>query len=64
MRLEKLSTMRFIIKAQITTEAGNKTTQNLDSINQLEAYIRYIKAEAAYFSENNGDRTMVFIVNM
>ncbi|MGH9988172.1 MAG: hypothetical protein ACRD8W_29910 [Nitrososphaeraceae archaeon] len=56
--------MRFIIRAQIPTEAGNKMMQNPNGMEELEAYIKNIKAEAAYFFENNGDRTMVFIVNM
>jgi hypothetical protein len=56
--------MRFILKAQIPTEAGNRMMQNPNGMQELEEYIRTIKAEAAYFFENNGDRTMVFIVNM
>ena len=57
-------TMRFIIRAQLPTEAGNKMMQNTNGMQELEAYIRNIKAEAAYFFEAGGDRTMVFIVNM
>lgn len=56
--------MRFIIRAQIPTEAGNRMMQNPNGLNEIEAYMRNIKAEAAYFFEANGDRTMVFIVNM
>jgi hypothetical protein len=57
-------TMRFIIRAQLPTEAGNKMMQNANGMQELEAYVRNIKAEAAYFFEAGGDRTMVFIVNM
>ncbi len=56
--------MRFILRAQIPTEAGNKMMQNPNGTKELEAYIRNIKAEAAYFFEAGGERTMVFIVNM
>ncbi|MCI0564524.1 MAG: hypothetical protein MN733_39145 [Nitrososphaera sp.] len=56
--------MRFIIRAQIPTEAGNKMMENPDGSKELESYIQKVKAEAAYFFEAGGDRTMVFIVNM
>jgi hypothetical protein len=56
--------MRFIIRAQIPTEAGNRMMQNPNGIQELEAYIRNIKAEASYFFEASGNRTMVFIANM
>ena len=57
--------MRFIIRAQIPTEAGNRMMQNEKNMMQeLEAYIDNVKSEASYFFEASGDRTMVFIVNM
>lgn len=56
--------MRFIIRAQIPTEAGNRMMQNPNGMQQIEAYIQSVKAEAAYFFEAGGDRTMVFVVNM
>lgn len=56
--------MRFIIRAQIPTEAGNRMMQNPNGMQELEAYIRNVKAEASYFFEAGGFRTMVFIVNM
>lgn len=56
--------MRFILRAQIPTGAGNKMMQNPNTMQEIEAYMQNIKAEAAYFFEAGGDRTMVFIVNM
>jgi len=56
--------MRFIIRAQIPTEAGNKMMQNPNGMAEIEAYINKVKAENAYFFEAGGERTMVFIVNM
>ncbi len=56
--------VRFIIRAQIPTEAGNRMMQNPNGMQQIEAYIQSVKAEAAYFFEAGGDRTMVFVVNM
>jgi hypothetical protein len=56
--------MRFIIRAQIPTEAGNRMMQNPNGMQEIESYIQSVKAEAAYFFEAGGDRTMVFVVNM
>jgi hypothetical protein len=56
--------MRFILRAQIPTEAGNKMMQNPNGMKELQSYMESIKAEAAYFFEAGGDRTMVFVVNM
>ncbi|TLY01949.1 MAG: hypothetical protein E6K92_07190 [Thaumarchaeota archaeon] len=56
--------MRFIIRAQLPTEVGNRMMENADSLKELEGYIKNINAENAYFFEANGDRTMVFIANM
>jgi hypothetical protein len=56
--------MRFIIRAQIPTEAGNRMMQNPNGTQEIESYIQSVKPEAAYFFEAGGDRTMVFVVNM
>jgi hypothetical protein len=56
--------MRFIIRAQIPTEAGNRMMQNPNGLAEIETYMNKVNAEAAYFFEAGGDRTMVFVVNM
>ena len=56
--------MRFVIRAQFSTEAGNKMMANPNGLGELESYIQKVRAEASYFFEAGGDRTMVFIVNM
>ena len=56
--------MRFIIRAQIPTEAGNRMMSDPDGFKKVESYIQNVKPEASYFFESAGDRTMVFIVNM
>lgn len=61
---DELAPMRFILRAQIPTEAGNKMMQNPNGMKDMESYMQKIKPEAAYFFEAGGDRTMVFIVNM
>ena len=56
--------MKFIIRAQIPTEAGNKMVKNPNFVKNLEEYIKKAKAETAYFFEAHGDRTMVFVVDI
>jgi hypothetical protein len=56
--------MRFLVRAQIATEAGNKMVKNPKFLQNLEDYMKKVNAEAAYFFEAGGDRTFAFIVNM
>lgn len=48
----------------IPTEAGNKMVQDPNFLTNIENYIKDNKAEAAYFAELNGERTMVFVVDI
>ena len=56
--------MRFLVRAQIPTEIGNKMVKNPKFLQELENYIHKVKAEASYFFESGRDRTFVFIVNI
>ena len=56
--------MRFIIRAKIPTEAGNKMVKDPNFIRNLEDYMTKIKPEASYFFETDGKRTMGFVVDM
>jgi hypothetical protein len=56
--------MRFLIRATIPTEAGNKMVQDPNFLRKLEEYINKVRAEAAYFFEANGNRTASFIVDV
>jgi len=56
--------MKFLVRAQIPTEAGNKMVKNPKFIQNLEDYMKKINTEAAYFFEAGGDRTFAFIVNL
>lgn len=56
--------MRFLIRATIPTEAGNKMVQDPNFLRKLEEYINKVKAEAAYFFEANGNRIASFIVDV
>jgi hypothetical protein len=48
--------MRFLIRATIPTEGGNKMVQDPNFLRKLEEYTAKVKAEAAYFFEANGNR--------
>ena len=48
--------MRFLIRARIPTEAGNKMVQDPNFLKKIEEYINKIKAEANYFFESDGNR--------
>lgn len=56
--------MRFLVRAKIPTEAGNKMVQDPNFLKKLEDYMNKVKPEAAYFMPNDGHRTMAFIVNI
>lgn len=56
--------MRFIVRAQIPTEAGNKMVKDPNFLQEIEKYIANTKAEATYFFEAGGDRVMVFILDV
>jgi hypothetical protein len=56
--------MRFLIRAKIPTEAGNKMVQDPNFLKKLEEYMDKVKPEAAYFMPIEGHRAAAFIVNM
>ena len=56
--------MRFLVRAQISTDAGNRMIKNAKFMQNLEDYIKKVNAEASYFFEAGGDRTFAFIVNL
>ena len=56
--------MRFLVRAQISTDAGNRIVKNPKFIQNLEDYIKKVNAEASYFFEAGGDRTFAFILNL
>jgi hypothetical protein len=56
--------MRFLVRAQISTDVGNRIVKNPKFIQNLEDYIKKVNAEASYFFEAGGDRTFAFILNL
>ena len=56
--------MRFLVRIHLPVEEGNKMVKDPKGIKKLEAYYKKIRAEAAYFYEDGGERTMAFIVDL
>ncbi len=56
--------MRFLIRVRIPVEEGNRMTKDPKFLQKIEEYSKKVRAEASYFFEDRGQRTMAFIVNM
>ena len=56
--------MKFLVRAKIPAEAGNKMVQDPNFLKNLEEYMNKVKPEAAYFLPLDGDRAMAFILNI
>ena len=56
--------MRFVVRATIPVEDGNKMVKDPNFMKSLEEYIRTNKVEASYFYENQGFRTFTFIIDI
>ena len=56
--------MRFLIRAKIPADSGNKMIQDPDFLKKMEDYINKVKPEASYFMPLEGQRTGAFIVNL
>jgi hypothetical protein len=56
--------MRFVVRAVIPTEAGNKMVKDPNFISNMENYIKANNVAASYFLELNGDRTVVFVMDL
>jgi hypothetical protein len=56
--------MRVLVRAMIPTAAGNKMVKDPNFLKNLEDYIHKFNCEAAYFTEVNGNRTMVLVLDL
>jgi hypothetical protein len=56
--------MRVLVRAMIPTVAGNRMVKDLNFLKNLEEYLQKFNCEAAYFTEVNGSRTMVLILDL
>ena len=56
--------MRVILRAMIPTIAGNKMVKDPNLLKTIEDFTKKFNCEVAYFTEVNGNRTMVFILDL
>ncbi|HEY7228429.1 MAG TPA: hypothetical protein VH481_09920 [Nitrososphaeraceae archaeon] len=56
--------MRVIVRAMVPTVAGNKAVLDPNFLNKIEDYINKFNCEASYFTEVNGNRTFVFVLDL
>ncbi|MGA7369338.1 MAG: hypothetical protein WBX01_09425 [Nitrososphaeraceae archaeon] len=56
--------MRVVVRAMIPTTAGNKMVKDPNFLKNVEDYIEKVNCEAAYFTDLNGMRTMVFVLDL
>ena len=56
--------MRFLVKATLPTETANEAMKNGTFGPTLEKYLTEIKPEAVYFTEVEGHRTIIIVVNL
>lgn len=56
--------MRVLVRAMIPTVTGNKMVKDPNFLKNLEDYIRKFNCEASYFTEVNGNRTMVLVLDL
>ena len=56
--------MRVLVRAMIPTTAGNKMVKDPNFLKTIEDYTKKFNCEAAYFTEVNGNRTMVFVLDL
>jgi hypothetical protein len=56
--------MRFVVRATVPTEAGNKMVKDPNFLLNMENYIKANNVESAYFYEAGGNRTVTFIMDL
>jgi hypothetical protein len=56
--------MRVLVRAMIPTTAGNKMVKDPNFLQAIEDYAKKFSSEAAYFTEVNGCRTMIFFLDL
>jgi hypothetical protein len=56
--------MRVLVKAMIPTEAGNQLVKDPNFLKNVEKYIKKFNCEASYFTEMDGYRTFIFVLDL
>jgi hypothetical protein len=56
--------MRVMVRVVFPAEAGTRAVQDPNFIKNMQGFIENNKAEAAYFSPSNGERSATFVIDM
>jgi len=56
--------MRVLIRTIFPSEAGTKAVRDPNFLKNMQAFIDNYKAEAAYFTPSDGERSANFIIDM
>src|SRR5215212_4824092 len=56
--------MRVLVRVIFPNEVGTRAVRDPNFIKNIQAFIDNYKAEAAYFTPSNGDRSANFIIDM
>ena len=56
--------MRVLVRVILPTEAGNRAIKGQEFIKNIQSFMDNYKAEAAFFTPSNGDRSANFIIDM
>ena len=56
--------MRVLVRAMVSTVADNKMVNDPNFLKKIEEYVKKFNCEASYFTEVNGNRTLVFVLNL
>ena len=56
--------MRFLVKATLPVEAGNALVKDPNFQQRMDTVMGDVRPEAAYFTIDDGQRTVYFVVNV
>ncbi len=56
--------MKILVRVSIPTIQGNEMVKDPNFIKNMEDYISNTKAESAYFTVYEGDRTAIFVIDV
>lgn len=56
--------MRVLVRAMVPTIAGNKMVNDPNFLKKIEEYVKKFNYEASYFTEVNGNRTLIFVLDL
>jgi hypothetical protein len=56
--------MRVLVRVILPNEAGNRAIKDQNFVKNIQSFMDNYKAEAAFFTPSNGDRSANFIIDM